>query len=669
MKLVTLTAAAGCGVAALFLVTYSSGQAPAKFGNVSQARVQAETARGEDWLVAGGGFGEQHFTPLKQINDRNIATLGLAWTTDIDSAMGLATEPIVVDGIIYVSLPQSKVYAVEARSGRVRWRFDPKVRLDRMRNSWAAHSNRGLAVWEGKVFVGTGDCRLVAIDAASGEKTWESPVCDGSQTGITGAPHAGNGKVFIGYNGSDTGVRGSVIAFDAATGKQAWRFWTVPGNPANGFESKALEMAAKTWQGDKWWEVGGGDVWDPITFDPITGLVTFGTAGANPSTLHGDNRDKKVSGDRLFSGSVVAVNADTGEYAWHYQTSARTENMHILIADITVGGQKRHVVMTVPKSGVFYVLDAKTGQLISSHPLDPRSPAPGRGASPTGHNWWPMSFSPVTGLVYIPAHSRRSGEPAPGEFPEIGKLIAWDPVSQSERWSVEQKISTNSGTLATAGNLVFQGEGTGEFSAYTADQGRKVWSVQTGSAIHSVPISFAVDREQYILVPVGWGSGSRLFATGSSMATPEAKRGAARLLAFKLGAKAPLPEVAKVPPVPKPPEQTFSKEQIEAGASLFQKFFCYDCHAPRADGSGAWTEAGAIPDLRYAPPDTHRRWHAIVLDGSHSKSGMPGFGTPAGFPLLETKMTPQEADAIHAYVIDLSWKAYNADQTARSKSQ
>ena len=185
-----------------------------------------------------------------------------------------------------------------------------------------------------------------------------------------------------------------------------------------------------------------------------------------------------------------------------------------------------------------------------------------------------------------------------------------------------------------------------------------------------MPVSFALDGEQYILVPVGWGSGSRLFATGSSMATPEAKRGPARLLAFKLGAKAPLPEVTtKVPPVPKPPEQSFSKDQIEAGASLYRKFFCDDCHAPRADGSGAWTEGGAIPDLRYAPLETHRRWHAIVLDGSHSKNGMPGFGTPVGFPLIETRITPQEADAIHAYVIDLSWKAYNAEQSTRNKAQ
>jgi quinohemoprotein ethanol dehydrogenase len=281
-----------------------------------------------------------------------------------------------------------------------------------------------------------------------------------------------------------------------------------------------------------------------------------------------------------------------------------------------------------------------------------------------------MSFSPLTNLVYVPAHARRTEAPADGEFPEIGKLIAWDPAQQSERWSVEQPISTNSGVLSTGGNLVFQGEGTGEFAAYAADSGRKVWWIKTGSAIHSVPVSFAVRGEQYILVPVGWGSGSRLFATGSSMATPEAKRGPSRVLAFKQGAKAVLPAVTtKVPFVPKPPEQTFSTAQIAAGQTLYNKFFCDDCHAPRADGSGAWTEGGAIPDLRYAPAETHRLWHSIVLEGSHRKNGMPGFGDPAGFPLVEGKMTAQDADAIHAYVIDLAWKAYSVDQKEKSAAK
>ena len=670
-----------CCVAAIVLGSYA--QSPTQPGNVTEARVAAEASGGTNWLLAGRDFNEQHFSPLKQITDKNIGKLGLAWATDIESPMGLATEPIAVDGIIYVSAPQSRVYAVDALSGKVRWRFDPKVRLDRMRNSWAARSNRGLAVWNGKVYVGTGDCRVVAIDAASGTKAWESPVCDGSQTGITGAPHVAKGKVFIGYNGSDTGVRGSMVAFDAETGRQAWRFWTVPGDPAKGFESKALEMAAKTWSGDKWWEAGGGDVWDPITYDPATGLLIFGTAGATPEVLFGDNADKKVDGDRLFAGCIVAVDADTGQYRWHFQTSTRhfhNENMHILLADIVIGGEKRHVAMTAPKNGFFYVLDARDGSILAGkaiakvrwtnavdvthgRPAEVALPADGRVPLSGGHNWWPMSYSPLTGLVYIPVHDVKAHTLAPDEFPEEGKLLAWDPVSESARWVVEQPIATNSGVLSTAGNLVFQGEGTGEFAAYTADSGRKVWSVRTGSAIHSVPVSFAVKGDQYILVPVGWGSASRLFATGSSMATPAAKRGPARLLAFKLGATTPRPEVTtRIPPVPKPPQQTFSKEVIKQGEALYYSHICWDCHAPHADGSGAWTEDGAVPDLRYMPAESHRQWYEIVLAGSHRKYGMPGFGTPPGFPILKRKMSVEEADAIHAYIIDLSWKAYYDDQ-------
>jgi quinohemoprotein ethanol dehydrogenase len=657
------------------------GTAQTRRGDVTESRVISEAGKGDNWLVGGRTFDEQHFSPLKQVTDQNIGNLGLAWAADIESTMGLATEPIVVDGTIYISAPQSRVYAVDARSGKVLWRFDPKVRLDRMRNSWSARSNRGLAVWAGKVYVGTGDCRLVAIDAASGEGVWESPVCDGSRTGITGAPHVGKGKVFIGYNGSDIGVRGSLVAFDATTGKQAWRFWTVPGDPAKGYESKALEAAAKTWSGDKWWEVGGGDVWDPITYDPESGLVIFGTAGAEPETLFGDKAEMKVGGDRLYSGSVIAVKADTGEYVWHFQTSAQdyhTENMHILLAELTLNGAKRRVAITAPKNGFVYVLDAKTGSLLEAkpvakvgwatsidlktgRPIEVSAPESGRRSPTGGHNWWPMSYSPLTSFVYLPLHDPKA-KPQPGEFPEEGKLVAWDPSTQSVRWSVTHPIPTNSAVLSTAGNLVFQGEGTGEFAAYTADTGSKVWSLMTGSAIHSVPVTYTVDGEQYILVPVGWGSGSRLFSRGSSMATPEAKRGPARLLAFKLGGKMPFPALTtRVPQVPKPPEQIFSQETIQAGAALFQKFICFDCHGPAADGSGAFTEDGAIPDLRYLPAASHRLWNATVLGGSHQKNGMPGFGNPPGYPIVVRKMSAQESDAIHAYVIELSWTAYNQE--------
>jgi quinohemoprotein ethanol dehydrogenase len=631
-------------------------------GNVNERRVLGEAQTGENWMVNGGNVGSHHFSPLRQITDKNVGNLGLAWSLDIDSPMGMASEPLVVDGTIYVSGSLDRVYAVDAASGRLVWRFDPHVSLSLIRNSATARTNRGVAVWEGKVFVGTGDCRLLALDAASGKQLWESPVCvDTAQSGITGAPRVGGGKVYIGYNGSDTGVRGSVAAFDANTGKLAWRFWNVPGDPSKGFESKALEMAAKTWSGDQWWMVGGGDVWDPIAYDATTGLLIYGTAGATPDSFFGDRADLKVAGQRLFAGCIVAVKADTGEYVWHYQTSIHTENFHVLIADLTIDGAKRHVVMTVPRNGTFYILDAKKGTLISQKAIEPPA-EDGKIRTSTGHNWWPMSYNPLTGLVYIPAYDDVA-KPTGYLTKAAGRLVAWDPLHESMRWSVLERFPTNSGVLSTAGNLVFQGEGTGTFEAFGADTGRKLWSIETGSAIDAVPVSFAVKGEQYVLVPVGLGSHSRNFGPVSVMATPESKRGPSRLLAFKLGATTPFPYPhVTVPPVPKPPAQTADADTIRHGALVFNKFSCNDCHSPDADGAGAWVVDGAIPDLRYMPAEVHGQFLGIVLGGSHRENGMPGFGSGAGWPLVETKMTAEEANAVHAYIIDLSWKAYNEEQ-------
>jgi len=657
-------------------------------GNVSEARAMAEVNAGDNWLLNGRTFDEQHFSPLKEITDKNVSGLGLAWFLDIDSGMGIVSEPIVVDGIAYVSAPLSVVYAVDAASGKMLWKFDPKIRLDLAINgSYSARTNGGVAVWNGKVYVGTGDCRLIAIDAASGKQLWDAAVCDATQTGITGAPHVAKGKILMGYNGSDDGVRGSLAAYDAETGKQAWRFWTVPGDPAKGFESKALEMAAKTWSGKDSWKVGGGDAWTAITYDPVTGLVIFGTAGAGVD--YGELSSIKVAGDKLFAGCIIAVNAETGEYVWHFQTSApglQTENNHILIADLVIDGEKRHVAMTAPKNGFFYVLDAKTGRLLSAKPLvklawansidlktgraDEVPPSAGGGKQWTVHNWWPMSYSALTGLVYVPATDRKSASNASVESGEWmhgteGRLIGWDPVSETARWSVQEPIATNGGVLSTAGNLVFQGQGSGEFAAYAADSGKKVWSIQTGSAIESIPVTFRIKGEQYVLCPVGWGSGSRLFAPAWTMATPQSKRGPVRLLAFKLGATVPFPMPPDVvPPVPIPPQQTPSAETIHKGSLLYGKFVCDGCHSPDTDGSGAWVLNGAIPDLRYAPPDVHRDWYGIVLAGTHWDKGMPGFADPPKFAFPNLKMTKEDADAIHAYVIDQAWKTYNREQAA-----
>ena len=666
-KAAALSVGAASVWSAMTVLAASSNHEAIKAGNVTEARVLSEALNGRNWLVLGGNFGSQHYSPLKQINDKNVSHLGLAWTLDIDSPMGLDVEPIVVDGVAYVTASLDRVYAVDAASGHLLWQFDPQVRLSVMRNSWAARSNRGVAVWRGKVYFGTGDCRLFALDASSGRELWNSPVCvDTTQTGITGAPTIGDGKVYIGYNGSDTGVRGSLVAFDAETGKLAWRFWNVPGDPSKPFENKALEMAAKTWQGDHWWEVGGGDVWDSITYDPTTKYVIYGTAGATPEELYGDRANMQVSGPRLFAGCIVAVKADTGEYVWHYQTNIRTENFHVLVTDVTVDGAKRHVVMTVPRMGVFYLLDANSGSEISHKDL---ATAHAQGLTPvsasapaqrprSGHNWWPMSYNPLTHLVYIPTYDDVA-RPNGYQNQATGRLVAWDPVAESARWTIPEPLSTNSGVLSTAGGLVFQGQGTGEFDAYAADRGEKLWSIKTGSAIDSVPVTYMIGNDQYVLMPVGLGSASRQFGPVSTMATPESKLGPSRLLAFKLEGTMPFPypHVA-LPAVPRPPDQTADSATIKHGEEVFNKFICGDCHSPDADGSGQWKLNGTIPDLRYMPADVHDQFLAIVMAGTHRANGMPGFADGAGFPLIKTKMTADEALALHAYIVDLEWKAF-----------
>ncbi len=673
-------------ILATVIVLRSLAGNPQKAGDVTEARANADD--GTNWLLNGRTFDGAHFSPLKQISDQNASSLGLAWYMDIDSAMGIVSEPIVVDGVAYVSAPLSKVYAVDAASGKLIWKFDPKIRLNQAINgSYSARVNTGVAVWDGKVYVGTGDCRLIAIDAANGTHLWEAQVCDATQTGITNAPHIAKGKVLIGYNGSDDGVRGSIVAYDAATGKELWRFWTVPGDPSKPYETKALEMAAKTWSGKDSWKIGGADVWNAITYDPVTDLVIFGTAGVGVD--YGELEYIKPQGDKLFAGCIVALNADTGEYVWHFQTSSpglQTENNHILMADLTIDGEKRHVAMTAPKNGFFYVLDAKTGKLISADPLvklswadsynletgkaNENPPSEGGGKQWTVHNWWPMSYNAGTGLVYVPAtdrHPKSNTAVETGEWMRgtEGRLIAWDPVKKSARWSVQEQIATNGGVLSTAGNLVFQGQGTGEFAAYAADTGKKVWSIQTGSAIESIPVTFTVGGEQYVLVPVGWGSGSRLFAPAWTMATPQSKRGPSRLYAFKLGATMAFPTPPDiVPPVPQPPKQIGDEQMIKQGAQLYRTWVCDGCHSPGTDGSGAWVLNGAVPDLRYAPPEVHQQWQAIVLAGTHWDKGMPGFADPPKFAFPHMKMTGKEAEAIHAYVISQAWKAYNGQTEA-----
>ena len=672
-----------------------------RFGDVTQARVLAEAASGENWLVNGGRFSGEHYSPLDEINDRSIEKLGLAWATDIPSRIGLVAEPLVVDGVVYLSGSFSVVYALDAATGQQLWQFDPEVRLDFSHaNSWSSRFNRGVAVWNGKVYVGTGDCRLVAVTAQRGEKIWEARVCDPTEAGgagITGAPRVGNGRVFIGYLGSDWGVRGSLVAFDAETGNEDWRFWTVPGEPSKGFESPELAMAAKSWVRDGWAKNGGGVVWEAIRYDAVTDLVIFGTASAAPI-----NTSLRGPGDHLFTNSVIAVEANTGAYRWHYQTVPADAwdydaTMPKIVTDLEFNGKLRRVVLEVPKNGFFYVLDAYTGELLSADAFVPvtwathvdletgrpvevpaaryyesqDSEGPVR-VSPSAagaHVWHPMSYSPDTGLVYIPATDMPTAffpggffgarvellnyapheEPPPG----VGKLLAWDPLTRAIRWSVDHTRPFNGGVLSTAGNLVFQGTATAEFRAYSADKGEILWSRKTGSAIQAAPVSYRVGGEQYVLIPIGKGGGYTI-TSGSRIASRDA-RGPSRLLAFKLGGRREIPiSPLRIAPVPKPPPRTASAEQVERGLSLYARFGCQLCHGRSVIGVEERILGGAIPDLRYMPAAVHEEWQGIVLGGSRRLLGMPNF--------LEEGMTAEDSEAIHAYVIDAAWQAYERSQ-------
>ncbi len=672
-------------------------------GEVTEARVLGEAGSGDSWLVNGGNFEGHHFSPLTQIDENNVKQLGLAWTTDIPSPTGLSAEPLVVDGVVYLSAAFSRVFALDATTGALLWQFDPQVRLDfGLGNSASARTNRGVAVWEGSVYVGTADCRLIALDAAKGEKRWESAVCDPREAdgaAITGAPRVGDDKVFMGYASSDTGVRGSLVAFDAKTGKELWRFWTVPASPTE-FESPQLAQASKTWA-EGFAKSGGGAVWDGIRYDPVTGLVIFGTASTTPV-----NAGLRGPGDNLFTNSVLAVRADTGEYAWHYQTVPSDAwdydaAMPKIIAELEYDGKPRRVVLEAPKNGFLYVLDAHTGALISGDPyvkvtwathIDPRTGRPVEvpGAryyenedpeqsvrifppSTGAHNWHAMSFSPRTGLLYIPAMNMPSTFSAGGYFgvqvellgyrPDeavplgAGKLVAWDPVKRAERWSVDYPIPMNGGILSTAGGLVFQGTANGEFRAYDAEWGRLLWAKKTGSAIHAAPVSYATGGEQYVLVPVGKG-GILGMAITMRTASPDAQ-GPSRLLAFKLDGKAEL-EIA--PPrhvaVPRPPPRTGTDEQIERGTSLWRDLGCEICHGGRVLGIGRRELDGQIPDLRYMPRDVHKEWHGVVLGGNRLAQGMPAYGE---------HISVEDSEALQVYVVDQAWKTYEADQATRSR--
>jgi quinohemoprotein ethanol dehydrogenase len=659
---------------------------------VDGARIIAADDEPGNWMTHGRTYSEQRFSPLDSINADNAAQLGLAWYFDLDTDRGQEATPIVVDGVMYVSTAWSKVKALDAATGRQIWAYDPKVPGQTAVVACCDVVNRGVAVWKGRVYVGTLDGRLVALDARSGEPVWSVQTTDREKPyTITGAPRVFRDKVVIGNGGAEFGVRGYVTAYDTQTGEQVWRFYTVPGDPARGFESDAMAEAAKTWTGEWWKFGGGGTAWDAIVYDPDLNLLYIGAGNGSPWNQAIRSPD---GGDNLYLSSIVAVNADSGEYVWHYQetpgeTWDYTATQPLILADLRIGGAMRKVIMHAPKNGFFYVLDRESGEFISGDKfamvtwatgIDPETRRPienpeARYAGPApalvmpgpggAHSWQPMSFNPGTGLVYIPVQD--TGFPyfddmnfkptdlgfnvgvdfnnaSMPQIPEVkkqilgsikGYLLAWDPVAKKAAWRVDYPGPSNGGTLTTAGNLVVQGTAGGELVIYRADNGDKLWSAPVQTGVLAGPVSYTAGGEQYIAVAAGWG-GIYALAPGEIGLLSGRLGNKSRVLAFKLGARTALP--AATPPAPlqfTPPEATADEETVALGKAQYHRH-CSACHGDAA------VSGGMLPDLRATPGIDAALWKSVLVDGALTDRGMVSFATA---------LSEDDIAAIRAYII------------------
>jgi quinohemoprotein ethanol dehydrogenase len=661
---------------------------------VDQERLLKGTDDPQQWAHYGGSYNEQRFSPLEAINTTNVADLGLAWYADYDTNQNQHGSPLYVDGVLYVSTARNVVHAFDARDGKRLWTYTPIM----IPNPNLGLVNRGLAAYDGKIYMGMLDAHLVALDANTGEPVWNADTVPESlglgkmskQYSITMAPRVAKGKVFIGGSGGEFGARGWIAAFDAETGEEAWRFWTVPGDPAKGFEGQQhLEIAAQTWPADRtyWEQGGGGTVWDAAVYDPVTDLLYFGTGNGTP--WNREMRDPD-DGDNLYVASVVAVDPDTGEYVWHYQETPGDSWDYdavspMMTADLTIDGEQKHVIIHPSKNGFIYVLDAATGKLISGdaftgvtwatgidlatgrpieapgarYDTEPFNIGPG---APGGHTWHPNAFSPETGLVYIPTWENYSAMapqqlPAEGPPPLIafggqidretlkphnkqandGWLQAWDPVTRKVVWETPKGPRATSGALATAGDLVFMGNSNGnQLAAYDARTGAPLWSYDAQSAVYAAPITYELDGEQYIAASVGGTGGSDYFAPSYG-----------RMLVFKTGGTAQLPEkVSYTPPELNPPPSTATAEVIAHGAAMYAEH-CSVCH-----GNNGVQQRSSFPNLTLsALLFSQEGFDQVVLNGVRVQRGMANYSD---------RLAPADSAAVREYIIARANEVKNA---------
>ncbi len=648
--------------------------------------IRSNASSSKDWPAIGLDYAETRFSRLDQVNAANVKDLGLVWSYNLESTRGVESTPLVVDGIMYVTASWSIVHAVDARTGNRIWTFDPKVDREGGYKGCCDVVNRGVALYQGKVYVASYDGRLIALDAATGQKVWEKDTIIDRRMSytITGAPRVYKGKVIIGNGGAEFGVRGYVTAYDAKTGQQKWRWFTVPGDPSKPFEDASMAFAAKTWDpSNKYWEAGGGGTaWDSMTFDPDLNLMYIGTGNGSPWAR---SKRSPGGGDNLYLASIVALNPDTGKYVWHYQETPGdnwdyTSTQPMILADLRIDNKNRKVILHAPKNGFFFVIDRTTGKFVSARnfvdvnwatgydkngrPIEvaearstdkPYESIPG----PYGaHNWHPMSFSPLTGLVYLPAQNipltlmdnknwklngNTPGEPSgglgwnvamyinavPPKSKPFGRLIAWDPVQQKEVWRQEHVSPWNGGTLTTGGNLVFQGTADGRFIAYNAKTGEKLWESPTGTGVVAAPSTYLVDGKQYVSIAVGWGGVYGIAKRATETIGP------GTVYTFAVGGKAPLPEFVKYRMEELISGVKYDPASVKEGTMLYVSN-CVFCHGiPGVD------RGGNVANLAYMNAAFIENLDKAVFKGAATERGMPDF---------TGKLTVADVEKIKAFI-------------------
>jgi quinohemoprotein ethanol dehydrogenase len=675
----------GCVVALLLAGACPQAMSKEAARSASGAEQLSDGSDGKNWPGPGRTFGEQHFSPLGEINADNVGKLGLVWSKDLPTSNSV-TQPLEVNGELYFSTGYSVIHAVEAASGKELWSYDPKTSLAAGKKLRLAWGSRGIAWWNGKIYTGTQDGRLIAIDAATGKPVWSVMTVDKDDGRyISGAPRVFDGKVIVGHGGADVDdIRGYVTTYDCETGRQLWRFYVVPGNPADGFENKAMQMAAKTWYGEWWKYGGGGTVWNAMSYDPETDSVFIGTGNGAPWNRKIRSQGK---GDNLFLSSIVALDGKTGAYKWHYQTNPGESwdynaDMDMEFADLSIDGKPRQVLITAPKDGFLYVIDRRTGQFISAEPyvsvtwatgIDQKTGRPidapnsryetgpfRLAPGPAGaHSWLPMAFSPKTGLVYIPALDQDAtysdnGVPKDWQRPpgfsfngavgvETGKasaaLVAWNPVTQKQAWRVAMPSSVSGGVVATAGNLVFQGSIDGGFNAYDASNGNRLWTFAAKAPVMAPPITYSVNGRQYVTVLSGAGTSLVLLADSLEKYGISYRNQKRRVLTFALGGNAVLPDAPPYHFAATADPDYHSDPAAERRGWGAYAGTCLMCHGK--DGLAA----GVAPDLRASPMITSdEAFEAIVAGGTLVASGMPRFDD----------MSKQTREDIRQYVRSLA---------------